>query len=116
LDDKRQVKWTKAKTPTASNLQFAFRMYAKASQIDYTLPRGDSGWQDFKRAIKVRDRLTHPKRPQDLEVSEDETQTVLRAYKWLFECQILFGERLREKIESEKKSGQPDNLPPDSGT
>src|SRR5688572_20726251 len=33
LNDKGQVKWTKAKIPLANNLQFAFQMYAKAAQI-----------------------------------------------------------------------------------
>lgn len=61
-----------AKSTTSANLLFAFRIYAKAHQANFVLDRSRAGWQDLLAFIKVRDRLTHPKRFSDLSVSDEE--------------------------------------------
>jgi len=43
---------------------------------------GGSDFQAFKVSIGVRDRLTHPKRSQDLDVRDDELADVDRARDW----------------------------------
>ena len=41
-------------------------------------------WEKFKNAIKIRDRITHPKSPKDLKVSVKELELVRDCYYWFF--------------------------------
>jgi hypothetical protein len=43
---------------------------------------GDNGWQSFRAAVDVRDRLTHPKTFQDCDVDEAALEIVDRGYAW----------------------------------
>lgn len=36
-------------------------------------------WSSLKKSIKVRDRLMHPRMPNDLDVSDDEVQDTIKA-------------------------------------
>ena len=84
------------------NLQFAFHMYAKAMSLAYSLPKHENGWDKFKTSIMIRDRLTHPKVPLDLEVSKDNVVTVLTGFKWIQDCQKqLFSEVLKDVEDSQ---------------
>jgi hypothetical protein len=64
------------------NLKFTFAAFAKAWRTRCRLELGDAGWQDFGSALKVRDRLMHPKRIADLDVSDDEVRIVNHASVW----------------------------------
>jgi hypothetical protein len=69
--------------PITSNIIFAFTMYARAHKLDYALILGDGGWIDFRGAVKIRNRLMHPKGLEDLMVSEDEQDVVAAASIWV---------------------------------
>lgn len=43
------------------------------------------GWDQFGKAVKVRNRITHPKRESDLVISESDTSACISAFYWLFE-------------------------------
>ena len=60
-----------AKLTLKSNLKFTFASWAKATETTCKLDLSDDGWQNFQAAIKVRDRLMHPKRASDLNVTEE---------------------------------------------
>ncbi len=72
-----------ARIPFLTNVRFMFRTYAKAFALDYQLPVDGSGWQALQRAVKVRDRLTHPKTITQLRVSDDDFRDVVEAKQWL---------------------------------
>jgi hypothetical protein len=89
LNDKGEVRpsWG-AKISLEKNIVFAFRAYAQAYEIQYKLDKGGVGWQNFKTAIKVRDRLMHPKRIKDLTVTDDEIEFVMNANMWVIEKKV----------------------------
>lgn len=64
------------------NLKFTFIAFAKAWRTRSRLDLSDAGWQNFQSALKVRDRLMHPKRIADLDVSDDEVRMVNHASVW----------------------------------
>lgn len=68
-----------------ANLRFSFEMYSRALGADYDLDVGDTQWRDFLKAIEIRNRLTHPKSPDDLEVSMSDIQCVSEPGKWFIE-------------------------------
>jgi hypothetical protein len=51
----------------------------KNSELDV----GGSEWQSFLEAIKVRNRITHPKKTADLVVSQDDLKNVIKTFEWL---------------------------------
>lgn len=69
--------------PMLRNIRFAFSTFANAQGLAFRLPVSDSHWLKLRTAIAVRNRLTHPKQPLDVQVSEDEYQTVRDANIWL---------------------------------
>jgi hypothetical protein len=61
------------------NFRFAFRQFAKSSAIQFSLKVGESQLPDFE---KLRNRLTHPKKLEDLTVTDREVELVMRTWKW----------------------------------
>jgi hypothetical protein len=43
---------------------------------------GDTGWQSFRTALNVRDRITHPKTYEDCHVDGDSLDTVNQGHEW----------------------------------
>jgi len=72
--------------PPRENFRFAIRMYAKhavAGSAAFALDVGGSGWPALRDSLKVRNRLTHLKRPDDLAVTDAELETLQQAVVWL---------------------------------
>jgi hypothetical protein len=61
---------------------------------------GDSGWDAFRKALIVRHRLTHPRGPSDLEISDEEFLSAKTALHWfshaLIEMHNLVAEKEKE--------------------
>ena len=66
-------------------LPFTLRMLARGCPTAYSLDKSGRGWQALLSAIRIRHRVTHPKRPEDIEISADQLATVLEAWKWTHE-------------------------------
>lgn len=64
------------------NIKFAFASVGRAYSVSYQLNLGDAGWDAFKKTLKVRNRLMHPKHTQDLIVSDEEAAIMMVAYLW----------------------------------
>lgn len=77
------VRATDARIPLLSNIQFTFRTFCRLRGIDKHLATSESGWRKLTDAVKVRDRLMHPKKNSDLEVSDLELNEVIDAVEWL---------------------------------
>jgi hypothetical protein len=83
LDDKGEPRVTANHLKLAANIQFAFRMYARFCDLRFSLHTSESEWSDLKLAMAVRNRLMHPKKPEDLTVSEAEVKSASRASEWI---------------------------------
>jgi hypothetical protein len=64
------------------NLLFSIRCYVKNHGATYQPDIGHHGWECMKKAVAVRDRLTHPKSAQGLEVTEEDSQVFAEAAAW----------------------------------
>jgi hypothetical protein len=84
LNDEGVIKFRNAKISLSGNLCFTFRIHAKAFGV-LEINRQSSGWANFRRAIKIRDRLTHPRKLEQLDVSDEEVQTVASCMVWISE-------------------------------
>jgi len=67
----------------AERFKFALEMMAKPVGMGPIIDSGkDEGWRAFKRALKVRHRITHPVSPSSLEVQPSEILDVGIACHW----------------------------------
>jgi hypothetical protein len=76
-----------ARIPFKSWCAFVVRTAAESWQVDCSKLFSDNGWNAMKKSVDVRHRLTHPKTPQDAEVSEGEIWDVRCAHTWFFNCE-----------------------------
>ena len=83
LNDKGEPRETASRLKLADNIQFAFRMYAWAFDVEFWLRKSESGWSDLSLATGVRHRLMHPRKLEDLTVSKTEVEAVSRASAWI---------------------------------
>ena len=44
------------------------------------------GWKEFHDAIEIRNRVTHPKTKDDLSVSQEDYDTVIKGLQWFVRC------------------------------
>lgn len=79
LNERGDVVETVAKISLAKNIRFAVALNRKAHKVEESFDASVEWWSCLKAAIKIRDRLTHPKWPQDLDVSGDEILKVVTA-------------------------------------
>jgi hypothetical protein len=95
VSDKGQVVERRARLRLTDNIRFAFALQEKALACPQRFDASVEWWASLKSAIKVRDRLMHPKLPGDLDVSGEEIVAALKAYQG-FCAQVMFYANLRE--------------------
>ena len=75
----------------APRIQFENRVLFVLNLLDKTIgrqvkPKEIEGWQEFQDSIKIRNRITHPKTKDDLAVSQEDYDTVIRGFQWFVRC------------------------------
>lgn len=82
LNDKGEAKDEKAKLRTVDNLLFSARMFAKSLKMNFELDKSKPEWGYLVMALKIRDRLTHPKGQKDLIVTDKDMPIIISASQW----------------------------------
>jgi hypothetical protein len=88
LNDQGEVVKSTAKISLARNIRFALSLNRKAHEVMEPFDASIEWWSCLREAIRIRDRLTHPQLPGDLDVSGDEIVIALKA-KEGFETEVL---------------------------
>lgn len=88
VNDRGEVVETTARISLAKNIRFALALNRKAHNVAEPFDPSVEWWSCMREAIKIRDRLTHPRWPEDLDVSGNEVVTVLKARRG-FEEELL---------------------------
>lgn len=94
LNDRGEVVETVAKLSLARNVRFAIALNRRAHGVCVPFDASVEWWACLKEAIKIRDRLTHPKLPGDLDVSASDIIKALKAREG-------FGNELLRHLSSE---------------
>ncbi len=82
LDEKGTPKSKNNFLRTAANLRFTRSCLKKAFGYSLDLSDTPDNWNEFEKAIGVRNRITHPKGLQDFDVSEEESELAARVAHW----------------------------------
>ena len=72
IDSHGEIVTRSMKIPLERNLRFAFRFFATTFGVRNELDTQADWWHAFRRCEAVRDRLMHPRSPEDLELLEQD--------------------------------------------
>jgi len=81
------------------NFRFSYRLFAALFDTDVRLDVSGDGWRKFLAAVKVRNRITHPKAPLDLDLTSAETTELMEAITWYSEMMSSLFNRIAELVE-----------------
>lgn len=70
---------------TADNLRFTVRTVEHVLKSSIDLGVGTQDWTNFKKAIKIRNHITHPKKPEDFVISDAELKCICSVNSWFNE-------------------------------
>ena len=69
----------------SSNIKFTAKLFAKAYSSSYEADYSDNIWDSFRKSKKIRNRLTHPKNKEELEITSDELELLYESENWFWE-------------------------------
>ncbi len=82
LNDEGGVRPVPSYQKLTRTVRFSFAALAKTYDADFTLVVGGSGWRCLKSTVEVRNRLLHPKKPEDLDLSDQEMKDGATGVDW----------------------------------
>ena len=103
LTDSGDVETRRTKISLEANLRFGFKLMAKAGSLPSELDVSGSEWQSFRRAIKIRDRITHPKSVSDLNISDADYNDVSVGFGWVLISHVKLFTAIMLKAKSESE-------------
>ncbi len=85
IDETGKVKDRQKFLRLLSNYRFSIRLFCKHMNLQFSLNTNSSGWTSFKKLIDIRNKITHPKKSGDINITDEQFQDVLEAYKWFMD-------------------------------
>jgi len=82
--------------PLQNLCAFTLRTAAECACVNPGSWFSDNGWEEFRNALKVRHRVTHPKRVEDLDIADDEMGSVRESHRWLLNCLVAISNSGRD--------------------
>jgi len=76
------------KTPAKQNVENSFNEVARTLGLPIALAKQNAGWDAMTKAINIRDRISHPKTPDDLTITDSDMKVFDRATKWFSDVMI----------------------------
>ncbi|GGR68179.1 hypothetical protein GCM10008959_32840 [Deinococcus seoulensis] len=75
-----------ARVAMKASMLLAFSAASRAFGVENPLDTSKKEWESFQIAIKIRDRLTHPKKSKDLFLSPQEIDHLVQSGRYIIEC------------------------------
>jgi len=72
--------------PKKKSLIFTFKEFAVTFDSTYEIKEGDENYKEYLKARKIRNKITHPKKLVDLNVSVNDYRQVIDAFEWVENC------------------------------
>lgn len=92
-----KISYETNRTPFLNYFAFVLRTSAEHFAIDAAGFFADNGWNNLQIALRARHRLTHPKRAQDANVTDDEITATRDAHRWVFNCYIKIAQGMAKR-------------------
>lgn len=82
LNDKGSAKARPSFLRLIPNLRFAMSSYARIFTVKWEPDCNTVGWRALNNLVDVRNRITHPKDPNDLQITDDDMSTFIQGGAW----------------------------------
>jgi hypothetical protein len=82
IDEKGRPKTAQQFLKFPDSLLFSIRCYVKNHGANFEPDTQHPGWSAMRMAVKVRDRVTHPKTVESLDLSDEDLQSFVDAAAW----------------------------------
>jgi len=69
--------------PPDLNFRFAMAMYMRELPVVLSLDTSSDGWRAFQESLRIRNRVTHPRLPEHIEVASADIAQLERAHNWV---------------------------------
>jgi hypothetical protein len=109
VDDKGNIVARTFYPKFLNNVKFSFKSFSKIFDSSFKLNLEGDGWKHLQKAVKVRDRLMHPKEITELQVTDAEVQLTKKAFDWFFISQVLCS-NYAQKANQAKTPSTPENI------
>ena len=76
-----EVNLKKLKIPTISHLKFSCKILSKSIGQDFDINKF-KGWNNFVGALEIRDKITHPKSADSLQISRRQFEVIIVGLMW----------------------------------
>jgi hypothetical protein len=105
LHNSGEVREEKARITLEQNLRFLGKILARTKGCSgFAIDLGSEGARSFFKGVEVRDRLTHPKRPEEMEVTTDEVVATLKGVQWFNDIFMTFNRMRTEAIDDDRNA------------
>jgi len=95
------VKVVDAYLPLVQNVKILFRVFATAAGIEPIISDNDKSWKLLAKAVSVRNRIVHPKKSEDLIISDEEIQLIKYVGGWFLSSSAQL---LKKRVETDIKT------------
>lgn len=85
FDEEAEPVSTFSRTRMLNDIRFAFNAFARVHYSDYVLPTADPEWVLLRQVARIRTGLQHPREPQELEVYDENVDSLLEGMRWYIE-------------------------------
>jgi len=90
--------------PFLNHVALVFRTMAEVTGLGAEAFFSNTEWEHLRKALQVRHRITHPKNPEDLTVTDSDMDNIRGGLTWVFNRMVDIANREME-IEEEMKKG-----------
>ena len=102
VDDRGNIQSLPRFLPLETSIRLVvniFNKHIKNVDVDFSHP----GWANLKASINVRNRLVHPKKIDDLSVTNKEVEQVLSGFAWMLSLEVKVLKESNESLRSTLK-------------
>jgi hypothetical protein len=99
LDGNGRIVHRPLKLRTTASIRYSFAVFKRSYGTTFDLDVTGAPWQAYLRAVKVRDRITHPKRLEDITISEAELMDAAGSWHWFSDA---FAATMLQALEATK--------------
>lgn len=89
---------TRAKISTISYLMFTYKLFYSKFSTDLNFNTGEHSWESFRKAVKIRDRITHPRSVTDVTISDSEAEKIGNGANFIAQANLFVSDKMEQFI------------------
>jgi len=88
--EKRNYKKKGFRLPFLEKIVFLIELFAYSNYLFIKIDKDNKGWKCLESSLRIRNRITHPKKYSDVFITDKELKLANQAYKWFYDTIIIY--------------------------